>query len=65
MSDELTERIRLNAGAARIRLAPDSPERIANAVLPTLTRLQREKLAIPMEVEPATFAVVQRAETPS
>jgi hypothetical protein len=46
----------------RIALAEDAPERIARAVTPTITRLAREKLAIPLEVEPSTFAVVQRGE---
>lgn len=60
--DTLPERIRLNAAAVRIGLAEDAPARIARAVTPTLTRLEAEKLAIPLEVEPSTFAVVQRGE---
>jgi hypothetical protein len=63
MPDILTERIRLNAAAARIALAEGAPDRIARAVTPALTRLEQEKLAIPMEVEPSTFTVVQRRET--
>lgn len=62
MPDDLAERARLNAAVLRIALAEDAPERIARAVTPTITRLAREKLAIPLEVEPSTFAVVQRGE---
>ena len=62
MPDNLPERIRLNAAALRIALADDAPERVARAVTPTLARLEAEKLAIPLEVEPSTFAVVQRGE---
>jgi hypothetical protein len=60
--DDLPERIRLNAEAARIALNADSPHRIARAITPTLARLAQEKLAIPMEVEPSSFAVIQRRE---
>ena len=62
MPDNLPERIRLNAAALRIALADDAPERVTRAVTPTLARLEAEKLAIPLEVEPSTFAVVQRGE---
>ena len=62
MPDTLPERIRLNAEAARIALTADAPARIARAVTPTLARLEAEKPAIPMEVEPSTFAVLQRKE---
>jgi hypothetical protein len=60
--DGLSERIRLNAAAARIALHPDAPTRIARAVTPTLARLEAARLAMPMEVEPSTFAVLQRRE---
>ena len=60
--DALIQRIRLNAEAVRIALSEDAPARIARAVTPTLARLAEEKLAMPMEVEPSTFAVVQRRE---
>jgi hypothetical protein len=62
MSDDLPERIRLNAKAARITLAPEAPARIARAITPMLARLEAENLAIPMEVEPSTFTAVQRRE---
>jgi hypothetical protein len=60
--DSLADRIRLNAAAARVALGEDAPARIARAVTPTITRLTQESLAIPMEMEPSTFAVVQRGE---
>ena len=62
MSDALLERIRLNAAATRIALSDDAPARIARAIAPTLTRLEQGRLAIPLEVEPSTFSVVQRGE---
>lgn len=60
--DDLPERIRLNARGLRIALNADAPSRIARAVTPTLKRLEQEKLAIPLEVEPSSFVVVQRGE---
>jgi hypothetical protein len=60
--DVLIQRIRLNAEAVRIALAEDAPDRIARAVTPTLERLAEGKLTIPLEVEPSSFAVVQRRE---
>ena len=62
MSDELCERIRLNAAAVGIVLDPDSPARIARAITPTLARLEQERPVLPLDVEPSTFAVLQRAE---
>ena len=62
MPDILPERIRLNAEAVRIALTADALARVARAVTPTLARLEAEKLAMPMEIEPSTFAVMQREE---
>jgi hypothetical protein len=62
MPDDMTDRIRLNAQAARIALAEEAPARIARAVTPTISRWTQEGLAIPLEVEPSTFAVIQRQE---
>ena len=62
MPDVDPERIRVLAEAARIPLRAESPERIARAVTPTVTRFAAENLAIPLETEPATFVVVQRRE---
>ena len=62
MPDELSERVRLNAAAVGIVLEPDDPARIARAITPTLARLEQERPVFPMEVEPSTFAVLQRGE---
>ncbi len=62
MPDDLFERIRLNAAAAGVTLSTDVPARIARAITPTLARLEQERPAMPMEVEPSTFAVLQRTE---
>lgn len=59
---DLSERIRLNAEAARIPLSGDTVARIGRAVAPPLARLAQERLAMPLEVEPSTFIVVQRGE---
>ena len=34
--------------------------RVANAVNPTVTRFAAQRIALPLEVEPATYAVVAR-----
>jgi hypothetical protein len=60
--DDLPERIRLTAEAVRIALGDDAPTRIARAMEPALARLRAEKLAIPLDVEPSTFTVIQRRE---
>jgi actin-like ATPase involved in cell morphogenesis len=62
MSDDLPERIRLNAEAVRIALSADSVARITRTVTPVLERLAAEMLAVPMDVEPSTFTVIQRRE---
>ena len=63
MPDEtLAERIRMLAEAARIPLGAETPARIARAVTPALTRIAAENLAMPLEVEPSTFVVVQHRE---
>ena len=62
MPDVDPERIRVLAEAARVPLRAQSPERIARAVTPTVTRFAAENLALPLEAEPSTFVVVQRRE---
>jgi hypothetical protein len=62
MPDVDPERICVLAEAARVPLRAESPERIARAVTPTITRFAAENLAIPLETEPSTFVVVQRRE---
>lgn len=62
MPDIDPERIRVLAEAARVPLRTESPERIARAVTPTVTRFAAENLALALEAEPSTFVVVQRRE---
>jgi hypothetical protein len=62
MPHDLPERIRLNGEAARIPLSAEALARVARAVTLPLDRLAQTKLAIPLEVEPSTFAIVQRGE---
>ncbi len=56
------ERVRMIAEAAGIPISAEAPARIARAVSPTVMRFAAEKLAIPLEVEPSTFILVQRGE---
>jgi hypothetical protein len=61
MPDEVTpERVAAIAAAARVPLDQTVAARVARAVNPTVTRFAAEKLALPLEVEPATYAVVAR-----
>jgi hypothetical protein len=61
MPDEVTpERVAAIAAAAGVPLDQTVAARVARAVNPTVTRFAAEKLALPMEVEPATYAVVAR-----
>jgi hypothetical protein len=61
MPDEVTpERVAAIAAAARVPLEQTSAARVANAVNPTVTRFAAQKIALPLEVEPATYAVVAR-----
>jgi len=61
MPDEVTpERVAAIAAAARVPLDQTAAARVARAVNPTVSRFAAEKLALPLEVEPATYAVVAR-----
>jgi len=61
MPDEVTpERVAAIAAAARVPLEQTSAARVANAVNPTVARFAAQKIALPLEVEPATYAVVAR-----
>ena len=62
MSDVDPERIRVMATAARVPLRPESAERIARAVTPTVARFAAENIVLSLETEPASFVVVQRRE---
>jgi hypothetical protein len=61
MPDEVTPgRVAAIAAAARVPLEQTSAARVANAVNPTVTRFAAQQIALPLEVEPATYAVVAR-----
>ena len=59
MQDEVTpERVRAIAASAGVSLDTASAARVAGAVKATVERFSAENIALPLEVEPATFAVV-------
>ena len=61
MPDEVTpERVAAIAAAVRVPLESTSAARVANAVNPTVTRFAAQKIALPLEVEPTTYALVAR-----
>jgi hypothetical protein len=61
MPDKVTpERIAVLAKAARVPIPGTSPERITNATAAVILRMAEESIALPMEVEPATFVVIAR-----
>jgi hypothetical protein len=56
------DRVSAIAEAARIPFALDDAERVARAVTPTASRFAAAKIDLPLEMEPASFVVVQRRE---
>jgi hypothetical protein len=63
MPDQISpERVSAIAAAARVQLAPDDAARIARAASPTAGRFHAAQLELPLETEPASFAVVQQRE---
>ncbi|TMJ27597.1 MAG: hypothetical protein E6G96_12735 [Alphaproteobacteria bacterium] len=60
--DTSSERVSALAAAARVPLAPDDAGRIARAIAPTAGRFAAAQIDLPLEVEPASFNVVQRRE---
>jgi hypothetical protein len=62
MPDVSPERIAALAAAARVPIADDAAARIARAVTPTVTRYAQENIAIPLETEPSSFAVIQHKD---
>jgi hypothetical protein len=59
MPEDVTpERVAAIATAARVPLDQTAAARVARAVNPTVARFTAEKIALPLEIEPATFAVV-------
>jgi hypothetical protein len=65
MSDDPTARVAANARAVRIPLDGEATARVARAIAPAVERLAVANLALAMEVEPATFVVVQRKDRKS
>lgn len=55
-------RVATMAAAARVPLDPTAPERIAQGTTGPAARFAAENLAMPMEVEPATFVAVGRGD---
>ena len=63
MPDDVTpERILTLAAAARVPLDAAAAARVARAVTPTVTRFAAERIALPLEVEPASYLAVARKE---
>ena len=62
MPEITAERVQIIAAAARVPLSPASTERVASAIAPAVKRLSEANLALPLEVEPATFMAVQLGE---
>jgi hypothetical protein len=63
MSDQvLTAQVAANAASVRVALEPGSAERIGGAVAPMRARYGAANLAVPFEIEPMSYAVVQRGE---
>ena len=64
MPDEITaESVRVIAASAGVSLDMVNAERVAGAVRAIVKRFSEEKIALALEVEPATFAVVARQAT--
>ena len=63
MTDEVTpDRVAAIATAARVPLDQTAAARVARAVNPIVTRFAAEKIVLPLEIEPAVFAVVARRD---
>ncbi|MDQ2079866.1 hypothetical protein RA307_06710 [Xanthobacteraceae bacterium Astr-EGSB] len=63
MPDLITPaRVAANAEGSRIVVAAETPVRVAAAALPTFSRYAAADIAVPFEVEPASFVVVQGRE---
>jgi len=63
MADEIPpERIAVIAAAARVLLPQGAAERIAKAVAPVAARMAQDDVAVPFEIEPASYIVAARGE---
>jgi hypothetical protein len=60
--EAMAQRIETLAAAARIPLQKDASARIANAVSGALSRFHQAQLKLPLEIEPASFLVMQRMD---
>ena len=63
--DVSPERVAAIAAAARVPLPRKGAERIARTVTMPVTRIAAAKIALDIEVEPATFVAVQREDAQS
>jgi hypothetical protein len=63
--DVSPERVAAVAATARIPLPRDGAARIARAVMMPVTRFAAANIALEMEIEPATFVIVQRKDAQS
>jgi hypothetical protein len=60
MPDLITPvRVAATAQGARIPVEAETPQRVAAAAMPTYARYAAAGIAVPFEVEPASFVVVQ------
>lgn len=62
MPDVSSDRIAAIAAAARVVIEPETAARVAGAVAPTVARYGAAAIAVPFEIEPSSFAAVQRRE---
>jgi hypothetical protein len=62
MPDVSPDRIAVISEAARIPIEPASAVRVAGAIAMPVNRLAASNLAIPLEIEPSTFMVIQQGE---
>jgi hypothetical protein len=63
MPDDISpDRVTSIATAARVPLASIDAECIARAVAPTAARFTAARVDLALEIEPASFAAVQRRE---
>jgi hypothetical protein len=63
MPDEVNaDRVAALSNAARVPLKPETCDRVALAIGPTVARFAALNLVIGFEVEPASFAAIARQE---
>jgi hypothetical protein len=62
MADVSPNRVLVIAEASRVPIEAASATRVAVAVSTPVSRLAAANLTLPMEVEPSSFAAIQRRE---